>query len=155
MAETAGRRKLHFADADAMVREVEALLATGYTRAGKWSLGQMCDHLARVIEMSLDGYPMMMPAPVRWLIRWIAFKKVQRHEPLSRSVKAPKWLMPPDNVEDRAGADRLNEVVARWKAHTGPMRPSPIFGTMTNEEWRNVHLWHAEHHLSFLHPAAG
>ena len=154
MGEAKGRRKLYFDDADALLREVDSLLASGYSRAGKWSLGQMCDHLAKVIEMSIDGYPMMMPAPVRWLVRWVAFKKIQRHEPLSRKVPAPKWLQPADGVEDRAGVDRLRAVVARWKAHAGPMRPSPIFGAMTNEEWRNVHLWHAEHHLSFLHPVA-
>jgi hypothetical protein len=150
----AARRDLHFADTDDVAREVEDLLARGYTRAGSWSLGQMADHLARAIEKSLDGYPRMLPAPARWLIRWLYFKKIQRHEPLRRRVPAPKYLMPADCVEDRAGAERLKAALARLKAHAGPLHSSPVFGRLTTEEWLHVHLWHCEHHLSFLHPAA-
>jgi hypothetical protein len=154
MAEIAGRRQLHFADPDAVVREAESLLAKGYTRSGNWSLGQMADHLAQTVERSMDGFTSMLPAPVRWLIRWLVFQKVQRHEPLFRRVEAPKYLRPGDSVEDRAGVERLKAALARLTAHDAPMHPSPVFGKMTNAEWREVHLWHCEHHLSFLHPVA-
>src|SRR5262245_27879851 len=153
MGKITNRLKPQFADAEAVVRDAEALLASGYTRAGDWSLGQACDHLTTAIGMSLDGYPVMMPAPARWLIRWMYFNKIQRHEQLSRRVPAPKWLMPADGVEDRAGVERMKAVLERFQAHAGPLHPSPIFGKMSKEEWANVHLWHAEHHLSFLHPA--
>lgn len=146
------RRTLRFHTYDDVRAEIDRLLASGYTRSGKWSLGQMADHLAKVMEMSLDGYPMMMPFFVRWVIRWIAWKKVMGHVQMSRSVQAPKWLMPPDAVEDQAGVARLTAALARLNANTGPMHPSPVFGKMSNDEWREVHLWHSEHHLSYLHP---
>lgn len=152
MAELPNRRPLRFDHLDDVVREAESLLAAGYTRAGQWSLGQMCDHLAQTVERCQDGFPMMMPAPIRWLITWIAWKKVLRHEQINRAVPAPKWLQPPDQIEDRAGVERLKAAIARYHKHTGPLHPSPVFGKMSADDWRAVHLWHSEHHLSFLHP---
>ena len=49
---------------------------------------------------------------------------------------------------------RLRAVVERFKGHSGPLHPSPAFGRLTPEQWREVHLWHCEHHLSFLLPRA-
>jgi hypothetical protein len=147
-----GRRPLRLADLDTVVREAESLLEGGYTRGGRWSLGQNADHLAQAIERSMDGYPTRLPAPVRWLIRWLMLKKVLRHDVLNRKVDAPKWLMPPDSIEDRAGVGRLKAAVARFNAHNGPIHPSPVFGKLTYDECREVHVWHSEHHLSFLHP---
>jgi hypothetical protein len=146
------RRQLRFQNFEDIVRDAEQLLATGYTRLGNWSLGQMCDHLARIFEHSLDGFPKMLPAPVRWIIRWLKWKQIMRHEPMSQRISAPGYLMPPDAVDDRAGIDRLKAAVARLKGNTGPMHPSPAFGKLTNDEWREVHLWHSEHHLSYLQP---
>jgi hypothetical protein len=147
------RRPLRLADLDAVAREAESLLANGYTRGGRWSLGQNADHLAQAIERSMDGYPMLLPAPVRWLIRWLMLKKVLRHDVINRKVDAPKWLMPPDSVEDRAGVERLKAAVERYKAFRGTPHPSPVFGNLTYDECREVHVWHSEHHLSFLKPA--
>ncbi len=40
--------------------------------------------------------------------------------------------------------DRLNREPQRY--------PSPVFGKMTKEEWDQLHLRHAEMHLSFYVP---
>lgn len=146
------RRPLRLADLDAVVRETESLLTNGYTRTGRWSLGQIADHLAQAIDRSLDGYPSRLPAPVRWLLRWLLLKKVLRHDVLNRKVDAPKWLMPPDTVEDRAGVEHLKAAVARYKEFRGTPHPSPVFGPLTYDQCREVHVWHSEHHLSFLKP---
>ena len=42
----------------------------------------------------------------------------------------------------RAAIDRLER--------EAPTRPSPVFGPLTHEEWKNLHLRHAELHLGFL-----
>jgi hypothetical protein len=146
------RRPLRLPDLDAVVREAESLLASGYTRGGAWGLGQNAEHLARAIEQSMDGYPSLLPAPVRWLIRWMALGKILRHEVITRKVPAPPYMRPADGVEDRAGVERLRAAVARFNAHAGPLHPSPAFGKLTREQWREVHVWHSEHHLSHLHP---
>lgn len=148
------RRTLRLVDFDSVLREVDSLCKTGYDRTGTWTLGQISGHLARVIEQSMDGFPSMLPWIVRVVIRWMALGKILRHEQINRSVKAPDYLMP-DETDDRAGVDRLHAAIERLKKHTNPLHPSPAFGPLTNDQWREVHLWHAEHHLSYLLPRSG
>lgn len=146
------RRTLRFPDYDAVLAEAESLLAGGYDRVGQWSLGQVCQHLAIVLERSLDGFPSLLPWPVQKLARWLVLGRLLRREVLRRRYPAPAYLQPPVEADDAAGVARLRAVLGRVKAHTGPMAPSPIFGALTPEEWREVSLWHCEHHLSFLLP---
>jgi hypothetical protein len=93
--------------------------------------------------------------PFYWLPRWFALGSILRREVWKRSVTAPKFLMPPDAVEDAEGVTKLEAVIGRFVAHAGELYPSPIFGPLTPEQWREVHLWHCEHHLSFLLPCKG
>jgi hypothetical protein len=145
------RRSLRFPDFDHVLRDVDALLAAGYTRAGNWDLAQISDHLGKVIIMSLDGFPTRYPWPMRVVARWFALPGILRHKVFRTKMTAPQYLLPVAG-EDRAAVERLRAAVARFTSHSGPLHPSPIFGTLSRDEWREVHLWHCEHHLSFLHP---
>ncbi|MBO0700603.1 MAG: DUF1569 domain-containing protein, partial [Zavarzinella sp.] len=63
----------------------------------------------------------------------------------------------PDSVpapggDPAAAVARLREAAARFKAHAGPIVPSPLFGPLTKEEATRLQLVHAAHHLSFLVP---
>jgi hypothetical protein len=146
------RRTLRLASLDDAVRDARALLAAGYQRAGTWSLGQNCHHLGTVITLSMDGFPWRLWWPLNAIIRWWMLGSILRHEPMHRRVSSPKFMMPPDAVEDAAGVEMFAAAVDRFTAHDGKLHPSPIFGTLTREQWREVHLWHSEHHLSFLIP---
>jgi hypothetical protein len=145
------RRTIRLVDFPAVLAEVERLRA-GYDRAGAWTLAQVCDHLARVIELSLDGFPSRMPWPMRLVARWLVLPRFLRHQQFRRRFPAPDYLQPPDGAEDRQSVERLRAAVERFQGHTGPLQPSPIFGALQREQWREVHLWHCEHHLSFLIP---
>ncbi|MFO0881243.1 MAG: DUF1569 domain-containing protein [Gemmataceae bacterium] len=147
------RRTLRFANLPAVVAEAERLLAGGYTRGGTWSLGQISEHLTLAINGSTQGYPYLLPAPGRWVIRWFFLDKIKRRETFQGKVGAPRFLQPPDSMDDRVGVDHLRTAIQRF-ATAQPLHPSPIFGKLTREEWEAVHLWHCEHHFSFLHPAA-
>lgn len=149
------RRTLKVGALTDAAREARSLLTGGYQRAGKWSLGQVCTHLATVITMSLDGFPWYLPWPFYWPVRWFALSSVLRREVWRSSVTAPKFLMPPDAVEDAEGVAKLETAAGRFVGHTGQFHASPIFGPLTPEQWREVHLWHCEHHLSFLLPGRG
>jgi hypothetical protein len=146
------RRDLRLHDYDAVLADAEALLAGGYDRAGSWSLGQVCHHLAASMEMSLDGFPSRFPWPVRLVARWFALGKILKHRVFRRRFPAPRYMRPPAAAEDRVALERLRAAVGRLKGHAGAMQPSPIFGRLSPEQWREVHLWHCEHHLSFLLP---
>lgn len=146
------RRALRFHDFDQALADADRLLAAGYDRVGNWSLGQIADHLAKVITFSLDGFPSMMPWPLRLAARWFALGAILRHKVFRSTITAPSYLMPTDAVADREAVERLRSATARFVAHAGPLHPSPAFGRLTPQQWREVHLWHCEHHLSFLVP---
>jgi hypothetical protein len=148
-----GRRELRLLDFDRVLADADRLLAGGYRRAGNWSLAQVCDHLATIVTMSLDGFPSLMPWPIRLAARWFALGPMLRHQVFRSRFTAPPYLIPAADAADRDAVERLRAAVARFEGHAGPMRPSPVFGTLSRDEWREVHLWHCEHHFSFLHPA--
>jgi hypothetical protein len=145
------RRKPHFADFAAIHHEADQFLKHGYERLGKWSLGQMATHLAILVEMSVRGFPWYVPWPLTLPFRWFALGGILRRKQFGAGLQGPKFAMPPETVEDRAGLDRLVAAFAEFDAATR-VYPSPLFGSLTHEQWREVHLWHAEHHLSFLIP---
>ena len=58
------RRQLDFRDFDALTAEVERL-KSGYTKVGNWELGEVCHHLGRTMQSSLDGFKEKAP----WLLR--------------------------------------------------------------------------------------
>ena len=148
------RRTLHFADYDAVTADAEALLATGYERVGSWRLGQVCSHLAKAVEKSLDGYPKVLPAPLRLLARWFALGKILSRQPQNRRFPTAPYLVPADAEADEAGLDALRAALGRLKGHAGELHPHPVFGKLTPAQWKDLHLWHCEHHLSFLLPRA-
>lgn len=159
MASTSNqRRPLTFHNLDDAVREAGLLLEYGYTQAGNWSLAQCCDHLSAWLRLPLDGFP-RQPAPVRamlWcfkhafgkrmLTRWLADNAMPAGKPTLRetvSVSAG---------DDREAVARFRESVARFKSHTGPLDPSPLFGELDRESATRLQLIHCALHLGFLIP---
>jgi hypothetical protein len=163
--QTPSRRKLDFRDFDAVLRDVDALAAGGYDRAGAWDLAQVCGHLADWMRFPLDGFP--RPAlPLRvviWLMRHTIAPRLLRRILAERSMPGGRPTIPetvkPGGADQAAAVDQLRQVVARFRAHTGPLHPSPLFGALDREEATQVQLIHCAHHLSFLipksHPAPG
>ena len=151
------RRTLRFHDFAQALQDADALLASGYTRAGNWGLAEVADHLCRVIGLSLDGFPIRYPWPMRIVARWFALPRILRHRVFRMRMTSPQCLMPTAAEDDRTAVERLRAVIDRFGRHTRELQPHPVFGTLSRDEWREVHLWHCEHHFSFLHPrsAAG
>lgn len=154
------RRSLHFNGLDDVVREVESLRASGYDRAGNWDLAQTCSHLAEWMRFPLDGFP-RPPAPVRAML-WVmknTFGRRQLRKVLATSSMPAGGPTMPETVATAGGdetvaAERLRQTVARFKAHTGPLHASPLFGELDRETATRLQLVHCAHHLSFLVPRA-
>jgi hypothetical protein len=132
--DTMDRRDLRLHSYDAVLDEATALLASGYERVGNWGLGQVCHHLAAVMERSLDGFPSRFPWPVRLMARWFVLGRVLKHRVFRRRFPAPAFLQPPGAADDREGLERLRAAVERLKGHAGPMQPSPVFGRLSPEQ---------------------
>jgi hypothetical protein len=154
----AARRELSFATLDDVVRDAETLLAKGYDRVGKWDLAQCCGHLAAWFRYQLDGFPKppLVLRPVFWLVRntagkWMARKMLTGGTMKEGMQTIPQSVPAPGGDAAAAVAD-LRATIERWKAHTGELYPSPLFGSMPRDQWVKGHLIHCAHHLSFLRP---
>lgn len=155
------RRTLRFdALADA-VRDAENLLATGYDKTGRWTLGQVCGHLANWLSYPLDGFPKvpLLLRPVLWLMKVTVGKRKLKTYLADQSFPtgAPTvpQSVPPATAEDADGVAKLKAAVERFTTHTGPVKPSPLFGAMTKETAGHLQRVHCAHHLSFLVPKGG
>lgn len=143
------RRRLDFKSLDPIMPEVDRLLA-GHRTIGRWSLGAICDHLARSIRLSLDAPPAdAPPSREQDVVRRLFFRSGSFPE--GRDLVHPDQVPDPD-VDPETAAESLRDAVARLAAHAGPFAPHPALGPMTRDEWLLFHARHAAHHLSFALP---
>jgi Protein of unknown function (DUF1569) len=150
---TPGRRSLSFASLDQVMPDVDRLLL-GHTTLGKWSLGQVCNHLVINLTDSVQGYSFKAPWILRKMIAPIIFRKIVKEGAMREGVKVPAAILPKPDVDARAEAEALRAALRLFSAHTGPWPEHPFFGRLTTEQWRRLHCIHCAHHLSFVVPAA-
>jgi hypothetical protein len=148
------RRSLRFDDWDQVLADVEMLAQQGYENAerGNWSLGQNCEHMAKPLEMAVDGFPKVASWPVRVVTRMLVLKKMLRHDRINFRARAPAFVVPADNVDDAGGIEHLRQAIERFRNHRGEFAPHVAFGQLDRDDWVHTMLWHCEHHLSFLVP---
>ena len=145
-----GRRPLGFDRIDDVMPEVDRLL-DGYTTSGRWSLGMICDHLARAVRVTLRGKVTRTPStPEQDLARAAFFR--DRAIPEGRAVPIP-ILEPNPEADEHEAAETLRDALARLVAREGPWPNHPTLGPMSRDEWHQFHAIHCAHHLSFAHPA--
>lgn len=147
------RRAVSFRTLDEVMPDVERLMA-GHTAVGQWSLGQICNHLALTIRLSIEG------APVKgsWLFRRVAGPVLRRimlrRNSIPERVQVPKIYLPQDQKNAGSEAVALRKAIGRLLAYQGEFDEHPLLGRMSPVDWRQFHLIHCAHHLSFLWPAS-
>jgi hypothetical protein len=143
------RRKLKFADADAVAAEVKRL-RKGYRKTGEWSLPQMCQHLDKAIRFS------MKPAPDRKVkrgpVKWAQLKAILMVGRLPSGIKAPDRVIPPVDTPDSA-IDEFLGALEELKNFKGEFGPHPMLGRIKHRDFVRLHLVHCAHHFGFLSPA--
>lgn len=147
-------RDLRFEQYEQVADDIEHLLRSGYTPLGNWSLGQTCDHLDYYFRGSLDGYDVKFPWIMRVIVRSLFLKRILRERRMKYGLQTVAQSVPPGDTDDRAAAERVGASLQRLAEREAPLHPSPIFGELTNEQWRQLHLTHAAHHLRLLLPRA-
>jgi Protein of unknown function (DUF1569) len=153
MATTAGRRALTFARLDEIMPDVDRLLR-GYTTVGRWSLGQICNHLTMAVNGSLDGFSTKVPWLVRKMIAPIFLRRMLKSGTMPEGVKVPQSVLPVANLDDRAEAEALRAALKRFAEHSGALIDHPFFGPLGRDRWDLLHRIHCAHHLSFARPAS-
>jgi len=151
-----GRRQVHFNNLDDVLADATALAASGNVKTlGNWSAGQIFEHLARTYNLSIDGFPPVMPGFVRFLLRLFMKRRFLR-KPMPPGFKLPakaEALLPPP-IGLQEGFAHLSDAVQRLKT-TATRMPNPVVGRLSREEWDQLHCRHAELHLSFIVPVSG
>jgi hypothetical protein len=151
------RRKLSFTKLDEVAADAENLLAKGYDRAGNWDLAQVAGHVAEWMRFPIEGFPKppIFIQPILWLMKVTSGKRMLDKvlaDGFSPGGHTMPETVPPAGGNAAEAVAKLRAAVERWKAHTGEVYPSPLFGAMTREAALQVQLKHAAHHLSFLVP---
>ncbi|HEY1687157.1 MAG TPA: DUF1569 domain-containing protein [Tepidisphaeraceae bacterium] len=145
------RRRLVFEDFAQVRTEIARLETAGYTRTGNWSLGQICDHLAKSFKGMVDGFDFEAPWPMRMAAR-IAMPLIFWIKWVPSGAKIPKSYEPATDVSDETGVIRFTQAFDRLEKHSQPLAKHPFMGSITPEQWRKVQLIHCAHHLGFLVP---
>jgi hypothetical protein len=150
------RRKLRFETPDQMWKDIDAIVASERAgtlrRTGNWTVGQVFGHLATFINFPYDGYPSRPPFIVKLILGMMKKKFIHGELPAGKSipgVEGGTWGIEPISADE--GLSKLRAAWDRLQAKP-PSVPNPIFGPLSHEEWIQLHLRHAELHLSFLHP---
>ncbi|MEK6642847.1 MAG: DUF1569 domain-containing protein [Planctomycetota bacterium] len=151
------RRKLYFANIDAVLADVDRIVAAdkaGTLRCtGNWTAGQVMGHVASWINYAYDGFPIGKPPFfVRWILKML--KKKYLREGMPSGVKIPKTKEGTFGIEKLSteeGATQLRKALTRLKSSEEAKHDSPAWGPMPRDERIAINLRHAELHLSFLH----
>ena len=146
------RRTVRYSTLSEVVQDAEHLIGNHHT-VGHWSFGQICQHLAKVMDASIDGFGFTAPWWVRWFIAPI-IKNSFFTKPMKAGFKLPKRasaLLPDDSITADEGLRKLRAGVERL-SHETPTAPHPVFGKLASEEVTQGHLRHCEMHMSFIIP---
>jgi hypothetical protein len=148
------RRELHFSSMPDIQTDVEYLDSGDPPRtSGNWTAGQVVEHVAKMIQLSIDGFPRVKLAlPLRILGRLLRGRILR--DPLRSGLKFPQrfdFLAPTPGITWEEAVEYFNGIMGRLATEkmTGV---SPVLGRLSHEQWVCFHCRHAEMHLSFLHP---
>jgi hypothetical protein len=152
------RRRLKFSSPDEVLADMNRIAAAERAgkvrRTGNWTTGQNFNHLATWIEFGYNGNP-LVPS---WFIKFVLGKVIGKKRFLQGRIRAgvnipgvPNGTLGTDEMPLDEALAKLQRAWDRLK-NEAPSKPNPIFGPLTHEEWKQLHMRHAELHLSFLHP---
>ena len=146
------RRQLRFTSMQDIVDDV-ARLDEDTRTTGNWTAAQIVQHLAKMINYSIDGFPRRGSLPVRLLGRMMRKRALSAPLPAGYSFPRKFHFLTPDADVTLVTALRfMRETIGRLQLEK-MTAPSPILGRLNPEQWEQMHCRHAEMHFSFMHPA--
>lgn len=145
-------RELELRSLDDVVHEIERLRECGCTRRGNWNLSQMCVHLTETMRVGLDGDEPRLAWPLRKLFG-LMLRRVLRTRKMPSGAPTVARLRPTQTpTDDPATTDLCLATLAEARDFAGPLPPHPLIDKMTLDEWKDLMVIHAQHHLRFLEP---
>ena len=144
------RRSLRFESLQEALDDADEMAVRPHHMLGRWSLGQVCEHLARTIDASIDGFDSSWPRIVQVAVGPFA-RRLILHNALPAGFQIPASMrdqLVPGDVDTADALDRFARSIARTRKSRCE-QPHPVFGPMNHGEWMQLHCRHAELHLSF------
>jgi hypothetical protein len=148
----AARRALTFTSLDQVMPDVDRLLE-GHTTVGRWSLGQICNHLTGSITSTVEGFPAKAPWLVRKTVGPLILRRILTTGRFPEGIKLPKEHLPRPGVDARAEAEALRAALRLLASHPGPLTEHPLAGPIPRADWDRFTCIHCAHHLSFARPS--
>ncbi|MEO0513108.1 MAG: DUF1569 domain-containing protein [Planctomycetota bacterium] len=158
---SAARRSIHLRTVEDIAAELDRIAAAEargtLTTTGHWTPGENLDHVVKFMEMSMDGFPERAP----WWVRAIGtvlkpFLFARLHDANALKPGTIDNRGRADFIEPTPGAtsadaiDRGRRMIERLRSGERFEQRSPLFGTVTHEQWCLVHASHCNLHWSFL-----
>lgn len=142
------RRPLRFEELSQVVPEAVRLQAEHRTLS-RWTLAQICKHLANSLNGSIDGLDLSRHRFKRFFFAKQMLRYTFRYGiPVNYTVDPN--IEPASDVDLDESIEQLTSAVERYQAHRGPLRAHPLFGEMPRDAWSRIHRIHCAHHLSFV-----
>jgi hypothetical protein len=150
---TKGRRVVRFHELRDVVSEVERLLP-GHRTLGRWTLAQICNHLAGALRCTVEGFPADLSVP--WIVQQtagrVAFRVILATGWIIEGFKLPAKYLPAAELDAAQEAAALAKAIERFETSPTPLAPHFLFGPLTRQQWARYHCIHCAHHLSFVIP---
>ncbi|MEE8459502.1 MAG: DUF1569 domain-containing protein [Phycisphaerales bacterium] len=148
------RRELRFNSMGDILNDVEYMAAGDPPRStGNWTSAQIIQHVGRIIDFSIEGFPVpRAPLPVRIVCRLLR-KKLLR-DPMKPGITLPPKfarLQPETRTTWDEAVDGFRAAITKLDTKRMTCR-SPVFGKLNHEQWVQLHCRHAEMHFSFIAP---
>jgi hypothetical protein len=145
------RRRVRYQSVDEFLADAERLAERPVRELGNWTLAQIFDHLARSMNVSVNGTRERFPWALRIALR-LARKRIIGN-PMKPGYRVPEnvaaLLRPEAEPCLRESLSKLRGAAARFQT-ASEFPPHPAFGTLTPDEYQTLALRHAELHLSFV-----
>ena len=120
----------------------------GAKTTGAWPLVAVLEHLAQSIEMSMDGFPQPKSAAFQHTVGAAAFAVFQWRGKMRHGLDEPIPGAPALTLQGdrKPAAGRLRGALARFEAHTGPLKPHFAYGALSHAEFAQAHVFHIANH---------
>lgn len=145
-------RDLHFPDLDALLADARAIAAQpNVTTRGNWTAAQTVWHVAKFVQLSVDGYTFKV-SPVfkllgRLMKKQMTTKRMKPGITLPGNVASVVVPKPGTTMPEAIGL--LEHWIEQEKSR-GFLPANPMLGPMTRDQWVGLHCRHAEMHFGLI-----
>ena len=148
---TAPRRQVSYQTLDDLVADAERLSAAGAPTTGNWSRGQIFEHVALIMDMTVDGFAFTLNPIVRFFAKTLFFKRFLKNGMPSgfKPSKSVQQKVVPDETDEQEALNHLRITVERLK-QLDHYVDHAVFGKLDPDQARAINRRHAEMHMSFI-----